>query len=180
MMTSKRGRYLLSGLLLATLVGCADSGVEEVRVWMKEVKDKTKVHVKPLSEPKKFTPNEYLGKNQPDPFNVNKLMDVLNRLQPKSSNGLKRDEDRRREALESMPLDTIKMVGLLQKSGATFGLVQVEKTVYQVKVGNYLGQNEGRITSVTESQIELVEKVEDATGELVERKATLELQENRK
>ena len=59
-------------------------------------------------------------------------------------------------------------------------MVQVDKTVYDVKVGDYMGQNDGRITAITEDQISLTERVVDASDEWVERKTTLELQENRK
>ncbi len=165
---------------LLSLTGCADSGVQEVKDWMKQTQLDTKPRVQPLSEPKKFTPFDYTGKAEVDPFNPNKLLVVLAKLQAKNSSGLKKDETRRHEVLEGFPLDSIKMVGVLQQKGAFIALVQVDKAVFQVKKGNYLGQNDGVITNITETQIDLKELVEDATGDLVERIATLELQENKK
>lgn len=76
-----------------------------------------------------------------------------------------------------LPLDTINMVGTLQKPGLSYALLQVDKSVYQVKVGNYVGQNFGIVTRITESEVELKEVVRDAAGEWTERKAKLELQE---
>ena len=72
------------------------------------------------------------------------------------------------------------MVGTLIKQGQPVGLVKVDNLLYQVRPGNYLGQNYGRITKVSESEIVLRELVQDASGEWVERVATLQLQERSK
>jgi type IV pilus assembly protein PilP len=53
----------------------------------------------------------------------------------------------------------------------------VDNLLYQVKPGDYLGQNYGRITRITETQIVLREIVQDAAGEWIERPASLQLQE---
>jgi type IV pilus assembly protein PilP len=180
-MTSHRSFcYVFLAVLLSGLGGCGDSGVPEIRQWMEEAKRNTKVTTPKLYEPKKFTPFLYPAKNEVDPFNPIKLSVALAKLQAKSNGGLKPDIDRRREALEAYPLDTIKMVGTLQKPGLNQVLLQVDKTVFQAKVGNYVGPNFGMITKVTETGVELKEIVQDASGEWTERKATLELQETKK
>ena len=102
------------------------------------------------------------------------------RLKAESSNGLKPNLERRREALEEFPLDTLKMVGLIEDRRSKNALIQVDKTVYQARVGNYLGQNFGMITKITETEVEMKEVVQDAAGEWVERTAKLELQEIKK
>jgi type IV pilus assembly protein PilP len=86
---------------------------------------------------------------------------------------------RRREPLEQYPLDTIRMVGMLQKPGMTYAILQVDKAIFQAKVGHYVGQNFGMITGISEDAVELKEVVQDASGEWVERKARLELQESK-
>ncbi|WP_338845847.1 pilus assembly protein PilP [Massilia sp. W12] len=175
-----------TALLLATMAcaallsGCGGDGVEEVKVWMKQETEKARPSVKPLPETKEFVAAEYTSKEQVEPFNPAKLLVVLDRLSAKNSSGLKPDRDRNKELLESFPLDTIKMVGVLQKKGVIIGLVQVDKSLFQVKAGQYLGQNEGKITKISETQIDIKELVQDPTGDWVERAATLELQENKK
>ena len=72
------------------------------------------------------------------------------------------------------------MVGTLQKTGLGYALIQADKTVYQAKVGNYIGQNFGMVTKVGDTAVELKEIVQDASGEWTERKAQLELQESKK
>lgn len=172
--------YILWFVLLSGLTGCGDSGVPEVKQWMEDAKKQIVIFVPKLAEPKKFTPFIYSGKSELDPYNPGKLAIALAKLQARSSNGLKRDLERPREALEAYPLDAMKMVGTLQKSGVNYALLQVDKLLFQVKVGSYLGENWGVITHVSEQNIEIKEVMEDASGTLIERKAKLELQETHK
>jgi type IV pilus assembly protein PilP len=108
------------------------------------------------------------------------MMTAFAKLQAAGGNGLKPDLQRRREPLESYPLDTLRMVGTLEQAGLRYALLQADKTVLRVKVGNYVGQNFGMISRITESAVELKEIVQDASGEWIERPATLELQETTK
>ena len=87
---------------------------------------------------------------------------------------------RRKEPLESYPLDAVTMVGSLVKQGQPVALVRVDNLLYQVRPGNYLGQNYGKITKVGETEVALREIVQDAAGEWIERPATLQLQERSK
>lgn len=176
-------RTLIRTVLLAALTalaGCGDGGLQEVRDWMAEVRSQTPVSVSKVSEPKKFEPFPYGGKDEFDPYNPAKLSVALAKLQVNSSGGLKPDLDRRKEPLESYPLDSIKMVGTLEKPGLSYALLQVDKVVFQAKVGNYIGQNFGMITRITDTEVEIKEIVRDPSGEWTERKAKLELQENKK
>lgn len=165
---------------LLTLCGCGDNGVQEVRQWMDETKRQTKISIPKLSEPKRFTPFVYGGKDSLDPYDPAKLAVVLAKMRDQSTSAIKPDLDRRREPLEAYPLDTIKMVGTLQKAGANYAILQVDKAIFHVKAGNYAGQNLGMITRITDNKVELKEIVQDASGDWVERKATLELQETNK
>ena len=172
-------RIVLMAAAAVLLNACTDSGVE-LQQWMQETKQQTKVSIPKLSEPKKFIPFLYDAKRSVDPYSPNKLAVALARAQSSSSSLLKPDMDRRREPLESYPLDNLKMVGTLEKPGLVYALLQADKTIFQAKVGNYIGQNFGMITKVTESGVELKEIVQDASGDWVERQAKLELQESKK
>jgi type IV pilus assembly protein PilP len=85
--------------------------------------------------------------------------------------------DRRKEPLEAFPLETLKMVGTLVKGKATHAIVQADKGLHQVRVGNYMGQNYGIITNISENEVLLKELVEDANGDWTERASSLQLQE---
>ncbi|HET7402374.1 MAG TPA: pilus assembly protein PilP, partial [Usitatibacter sp.] len=87
------------------------------------------------------------------------------------------DLNRRKEPLEAFPLDQLKMVGTLQQGNDTYALVRADKTLYRVKKGNYMGQNFGLITDVTDSEIKLKEIVQDSGGDWAERQSVLPLLE---
>ena len=176
-----------SGLLMLTaclaVSGCSSSDQEELQTWMAQEKANAKPRVKPLEEPKAFTPQAYLGADGMDPFNPLKLMQVLRKesAQTNANTSLIAAElNRRKEPLEAEPLDAMTMVGSLDKKGVPTALIRVGTLLYQVRAGNYLGQNYGKITRITETSIQLREIVQDGSGDWIERNSTLELQEGRK
>jgi len=173
------GACVAVALLLA---GCGDSDVKEVRDWMDQVKHDTRPAVKPLAEPKDFIPYAYGAKEAVDPFSSSKLLNQLAKAAETTQDPNKPDLQRPREALEAYPLDTMRMVGTLQKAGANYALLQIDRSVYQVRAGQRIGQNFGIVTRVGDDAITIREVVQDAAGEWVERMAKLELQskENRK
>ena len=177
MTSSTFQRIVLSVFLASLLSACGDGGISEIREWMDQVKRETKVSIPKLSPPKKFVPFVYSQKDSLDPFNSSKLEVAFAKLLANSGSGLKPDLDRRKEPLEAYPLDSLKMVGTLQKAGLTVAVIQADKSTFYVKIGNYMGQNLGMITDITDSSVELKEVIQDASGEWVERKAKLELQE---
>ena len=169
--------------LIALLSGCSSSGQEELQQWMTEQRNQTKPKVQPIPEPKKFTPQAYTQEAATDPFSNQKLTQALRRdsSQASANAGLVAPElTRRKEPLEGFPLDAMTMVGSLIKEGKPVALVRVDNLLYQVRAGNYLGQNYGKITKVGETDVTLREIVQDAGGEWIERVAKLQLQERSK
>ena len=171
-----------AALGLASLAGCSGSNIDELQAWMNQQRAQVKPNVPPISEPKKFTPQAYTERTSMEPFNSLKLTQALRRESnvPSLSGLIAPELARRKEALEAHPLDTMAMVGSLARQGQPVALVTVDKLLYQVRVGNYLGQNYGRITRITETELTLREIVQDAAGEWIERPATLVLQERSK
>ena len=177
-------RLLLVLTAAAALSACEGSEHEEINKWMREQRAVTKPQVQPIPEPKKFTPENYTQEAVVEPFSNQKLTQALKRDSQQAGTAtaalLAPELNRRKEALEAFPLDTMSMVGSLHKAGHPVALIKVDNLLYQVKPGNYLGQNYGRITKVGESEVVLRELVQDAAGEWVERVATLQLQEKAK
>ena len=165
------------------LVSCGASGDDELHQWMTEQKSQTHPRVAPISEPKKFKPESYDQITLIEPFSKLKLTQALNNESTQAAaNGalIAPELVRRKEALEAFPLDTVTLVGSLTKVGQPVALVKVDNLLYQLRPGNYLGQNYGRVMKITETEVTLREIVQDAGGEWIERTATLQLQERSK
>ncbi len=180
-MTIRQGISVL--VSLAVLSGCGASTEDELRQWMVEEKNQTRPKVAPIPAPKQFIPEAYAITATVEPFSNVKLTQALKRESSQAvTNGalVAPELARRKEPLEAFPLDSMTLVGNLTKSGQPVALIKVDNLLYQVKPGNYLGQNYGKVTQITETQITLREIVQDAVGEWIERPATLELQEKAK
>jgi type IV pilus assembly protein PilP len=68
------------------------------------------------------------------------------------------------------------MVGTLSNAQAAYGLIQdSDGLVHRVTIGDHMGQNYGRITNITDSEIQLLEIVSDGLGEYYERPAAIGL-----
>lgn len=170
-------------LLALVLVGCGSSEQEQIQQWMAQQRAQTKPKIDPIPEPKKYSPQPYTQEAAFDPFSNQKLTQALKRETTQSTTSaalLAPELARRKEALEAYPLDTMAMVGSLAKQGQPVALVRVDNLLYQVRPGNYLGQNYGRIVKVSENEVVVREIVQDAAGEWIERPATLQLQERSK
>ncbi|MFZ2739598.1 MAG: pilus assembly protein PilP [Burkholderiaceae bacterium] len=176
-------RYSLMLGLIVGLSACGAYRENELREWMAQQKKLTKPNVKPIAEPKQFKPETYQQANALEPFSKDKLSQALKRemsLNSASGRLIAPELARRKEALESFPLDAMSLVGGMVRAGQPVALLKVDKLLYQVRPGNYLGQNYGRVTKITETEITLREIVQDAAGEWIERPATLQLQERLK
>lgn len=162
------------------MVGCSGSDQEDLSAWMQRERNSIRPDVKPIPEPTKFEPYAYGGERFLEPFSNEKLASILKSGQslPADASALIEPElNRRKQPLEAFPLDSMVMVGSLNRGGKLVGLLKVDSLLYQVSPGSYLGQNYGRIMKIEENQIVLREIVQDAAGEWIERPAALQLQE---
>src|SRR5262249_32323194 len=124
--------------------------------------------IDPLPQVRPYEPFAYNAFDLPDPFKPRKIEPV------KGGGKLEPDLNRRKEPLEAYPLESLQMVGTLQRSKSTYALVRTNsKDVYQVRVGNYMGQNFGVITGITDNEVRLKELVQDSAGDWSERTSSL-------
>ena len=179
-MSAARSRSLTAVVpVLVTTLVLAACGAEhdELRDWMEQQRREAKPNVPPLQPPKKFDPQPYTAALAVDPYSTQKLTVVLKQEARQPNSLLAAEMNRRKEPLESYPLDSMSMVGSVNRQGQPYALLRVDNLLYQVKVGDYLGQNYGRIMRIGETEITLREIVQDAAGEWIERPAALQLQE---
>jgi type IV pilus assembly protein PilP len=160
----------------ALLAGCGAEH-EELQQWMEQQRREVKPNISPLAPPKKFNPQPYASAQAVEPFSLQKLSVALKQEARQPNSLLAAELNRRREPLEAFPLDAMSMVGSYNKQGRPYALLKVDNLLYQVKVGDYLGQNYGLIRRIGETEITLREIVQDAAGEWIERPASLQLLE---
>ena len=160
----------------AAAAGCG-ADIEEIQSWMEQQRREVKPTVTPIAPPKKFDPQPYAAVDAVDPFSTQKLSVALKQDVKQPNSLLAAEMNRRKEPLEAYPLDSMSMVGSVVRAGRPYALLRVDNLLYQVKAGDYLGQNFGKITKITETDIALREIVQDASGEWIERPGTLQLQE---
>lgn len=161
-------RSILVTAAAALLTACG-SDTSELRSYIDQIKARPGGRIEPLPEPRPAPTFTYEAGDRRSPF-------VPDQQQERPSDNPDAvqgpDPDRPREYLEQFPLDTLSMVGTLNLDGTTYALVQTQDgLVNRVAVGNYMGQNYGRVTNITESEIELVEIVPDGLGGFIERPA---------
>lgn len=159
------------------LAGCS-ANEDELVGWMEQQRRDVKPNVAPLSPPRAFSPEAYAAGSAIEPFSTQKLSVAIKQEARQPNSLLTFELNRRKEPLEAYTLDSMSMVGSVTKAGQPFALLRVAGLIYQVKVGEYLGQNYGRVTRIDETGITLREIVQDAAGEWIERGASLELQES--
>lgn len=160
------------------LAGCS-ADMDELQQWMEQQRREARATIAPLVPPKKFLPQAYEPAGV-DPFSMQKLSVAIKAEATQPNSLLTAEMNRRREPLENYPLDSMAMVGSLTKQSQRFALLRVDNLLYQIKPGDYLGQNFGRVTKINETEITLREVVQDAAGEWIERTSTLQLQEKGK
>lgn len=165
-------RALVLGAAVAAISGCT-RGTSDLQNWIADVKAQPAPPLEPIPVMQQFETFEYAAQDLRDPFSPPLAQ------RDGGGDGPRPDPDRRREELEAFPLDSLRMSGTL---GPTDGDVRAlvmapDRVVHRVRVGNYLGQNEGRITAVHPDRIELVELVTDGAGGWLERRASIALED---
>jgi type IV pilus assembly protein PilP len=155
---------VLTGLILA---GCS-GGQSDLQKWIADTKKKPGGRIQALPEVKPYETYVYSAVKLRSPFQPQGSSNSQANLRPSSR--------RNREFLENFSLDTLKMVGTFKVGGNFYGLVQSKDgLVHKVQPGNYLGQNDGKVTEITGGKISLVEIIPDGLGGYIERPASLAL-----
>lgn len=160
------------GMLLAasvlTLAGCSND-MDDLRAYVEEVKSDVGGRIEPLPQIKDYDSFTYDAQILRAPFTPDRPSVPL-----AVDSGIRPDEIRNREFLETYPLDTLRMVGTLELGPQYYGLIQTsDGLIHRVQPGNFLGQNDGKIEEITSSEIRLIEIVSDGIGGYLERDASV-------
>jgi len=165
------GKILAVAAALLCLAGCSDN-MDELKQKVADIKSRPGERIDPLPEIKPYESFAYAATTMRSPFIPSAP------VRNDAESAVRPNKNRPREFLEQVPLDTLRMVGTLDQKGRNYGLVQgKDGLVHRVSPGSYMGQNDGRILSITPTKISLIEIVPDGVGGYIERPAALALNE---
>lgn len=169
-------RVWLTPLFCMCLVGCDAGGdFSDLRSYMDQVKAKPKGAIEPLPKFQAYEAFTYSAAALRSPFQPPVKVDLIKR--EKGSKEIKPDESRVKQFLEGFNIETFEMVGTLKDDRGAFALVKGAGGVHRVQVGDYLGRNHGKIISIDEAKVDVMEIVPDGEGGWLERPRTLPLKE---
>ena len=152
-------------------VGACSQDTADLQAFISETKSAHVGSVKPIPQFKPYESFSYTAAELRDPFVS--ATNLQNEDATKKSL-LNPDTTRPRQPLEVFPLDTLSMVGILEQNEQQWGLIKdPQNTVHRIQVGQYMGQNEGRITEINESAVSLIEIVPDGIGGYIEQDASI-------
>jgi type IV pilus assembly protein PilP len=175
-MTRRAGppRLLLPVLLSALLAACSSGDQGDLEDYVQKVKARDPKPIEPLPDIKQISTFVYEPADRRDPFVVDSRGAEAPAAAP--GNSLAPDPLRRKEELEGYALDSLRMVGTLEQNQTKWGLIKTNNGIlHRVRVGNYLGMNNGQIVSINDEAIALTEIVSEGPGEWRERQATIQL-----
>lgn len=166
----KRALILLGAV---TLTGCGQGEFDDLKQFMEQAGKGRQPALEPMPPMRQTESITYTAESLADPFKPRKM-----RPEGVGGGGNAPDLNRPKGPLESFPLDALRMVGTLKKGGHLYALVKTpENALYKVKRGDYMGQNFGLVVAITDAGIELKETVQDGTGDWIDSKAQVALQE---
>ena len=162
--------------VLLFLVACSGDHHEDLTSYINDVKARKQGRIKGLPEIKPYESFIYDPASLRDPFSP--LIDDTKKQASVIDNGLRPDNNRKLEALEQFPLDSLVFVGNLERNGKRWALIAApDDTIYRVQPGNHLGQNFGEILSISETTIVIKEIIPNGTGGWIDREVSLQLTE---
>jgi type IV pilus assembly protein PilP len=163
-------KHTIACLCLLNISACSYD-TTDLQTFIAQTKAAHVGSVKPIPQFKPYESFSYSASELRDPF----VAEVeLNNEDTTKTSLLNPDTTRPRQPLEVFPLDTLSMVGILEQNAQQWGLIKdPQNTVHRIQVGNYMGQNEGRIVQINESAVHLVEIVPDGIGGYIEQDASI-------
>ena len=170
------GRALMATALGLALSGCIDQDMSDLERYVKDVLARQAPIIAPLPQVKPYEIYAYQSSDKKDPFQPFFTPDSSPPEQEEQAECPGPDSDRLREELEAFPLDSLRMVGTIEREQKLWGVVlSSEGSVHRVTIDNFMGRNHGRIVDIAEEQIELVEIVPDGQGCYQERSTRIAL-----
>jgi type IV pilus assembly protein PilP len=169
-------RFFMLTIFSLMLMGCDDQPAAELKSWIEHSRRQVQPTIQKLPPAVVFMAYTYKPADRLDPFDAKKIYATSPADSP-NAGALQPDSHRHREPLEAYTIDQLKMVGTLHRKGNSLALIEAEKIIYQVRLGNYLGQDLGKVVKIEEKSMDIDEMIQDATGNWNLRRIQLSLKE---
>ena len=170
-------RLAMAMAVFTVLTACAGSDHSDLKAYVEGVNARQKPKIAPLPTFDPYPIHVYESGELRDPFAESAFVEQQVEVAVEGS-GIRPPERDSREPLEEYPLDTLRMVGTLEQSATMWALIKdAEGSIHRVKTGNYMGKNYGKVLSINEHKVEILEIVPNGLGAYIERPATIALSE---
>ncbi|UFQ00673.1 pilus assembly protein PilP [Pseudomonas fitomaticsae] len=169
-------RFIALSALLMVLGGCGGDDFSDLDAYMNEVRLRPPGKIEPTPTFRSYPTFTYSAANLRSPFSRQLRVDLAG--QKHGSRDVKPDPNRVKQYLEGFNIEQFEMVGTIANASGSFALLRGAGGVHRLKVGDYLGRNDGRIVAISASQVEVVEIVPDGQGAWLERPRTIPLKEH--
>lgn len=181
MPTTISNKWIALTVILSSLslVGCSEFSISDLERYVSQEKLKKAGRIKPVPEFKAYDSYVYVyDENSRSPFEPVQHEEMVSNQVAVGGSGLSPDANRHRESLEAFPLDTLRYVGSLEQKGQIWAIIiSPDSLIHKIQVANYIGQNYGKVTNITDSSVEISELVPNGMGGWIERLAGLSLVE---
>ncbi|MGF6151586.1 pilus assembly protein PilP [Pseudomonas fluorescens] len=170
-------RWFSLAVLLGGLAGCGNGNdFSDLDAYMNEVRLHPPGKIEPVPTFRSYETFTYSAASLRSPFSPQVRVDLAGR-KPGARN-VKPDPNRVKQYLEGFNIEQFEMVGTISNASGAFALLRGAGGVHRLKVGDYLGRNDGRIVAISDSQVDVVEIVPDGQGAWLERARTIPLKEH--
>lgn len=162
--------------LLVLLSGCSSSSdTSDLKAFVDDVLSQPRGRIKPIPVFKPYEAFNYSAAGLRSPFELPVIVDT--EVPIEITDDVTPDFDRPKEHLEQFNFGELAMVGTMQGSdGALWALVKDgNSSVVRISEGQYMGQNHGKVVSISETRISIVEIVPNGLGGWLERPRTMAL-----
>lgn len=164
-----------AGILVSSCGGQQD----DLDRYIAEVKARPSTPIPPIPAVRTYTPYTYEGLLGRDPFRTSTSEGADEVVQSGPATGPRPDLQRPREYLERFELDTLAMVGTFSKEAADWALIQdPDGVIHRISVGNYMGKNHGKVSMVSNNEVQLSEFIADGGGGWLVRDASIALEDS--
>lgn len=180
----RSARALLAGVVISMASGCIwVEDTSDLSRFVTDVQAKPKGKIEPLPTFEPYHSFVYQGASLRDPFvPLVRVVSTLADVELDDSDGLQPDQNRPRSYLEQFAVDQLSMVGTIGKAENDFFWALVlddNREIHRVKIGDYLGLDFGRVVAVSDQQLDLLEIISNGRGGWMQRPRIIELAEQK-